>query len=84
MATQRESERKNLPENPLLAAVVRVLYTIRGSFTAFIFALGVIWLLIGIALQVGVMAAMFAIWGISAMIFAGIVRLAFRLIGYST
>lgn len=84
MAAGTESEQKNSAENPVLAAIIRILYTVRGSFTAFIFALGVIWLLIGLVLQSGVMAGMLVLWGVSAMIFAGIVRIGFRLIGYST
>jgi hypothetical protein len=84
MATTAEPKRRNLPDNSVLAAIVRVLYAIRGSFTVFIFALGVVWLLLGLALQSGVIAGMLVIWGVSAMIFAGIARIGFRLIGYSS
>lgn len=84
MAAGTESERKKSAENPVLAAIIRILYTIRGSFTAFIFALGVIWLLTGLVLQNGVIAGMLVLWGVSAMVFAGIVRMGFRLIGYTT
>lgn len=83
MSTVSESRSKDLPDNRALAAVVRLLYVVRGSFLAFVFIVGVIWLLIGIALGEGVMAGMFGIWGVSAMLYAIIGKFALQLIGYA-
>lgn len=76
--------KKDLPENTVLAVILRILYEIRGSFTMFVFALGISWMLLGVTLQNGVIAGMLVIWGVSAVLFAGIARLGFKLIGYST
>jgi hypothetical protein len=83
MSTVSESRSKDLPDNRALAAVMRLLYAVRASFLAFVFVVGVVWLLIGIALGDGVMAGMFGIWGVSAMLYAVLGKFALQLIGYA-
>lgn len=70
MSLLAESRSKDLPDNRALATVYKTLYTIRGSFLAFVFAVGVVWFLAGFILNDGVMAGLFALWGASAMLYA--------------
>lgn len=71
------------PQNPL----VRVALLIRGSFLAFITAGSIFLVLLAIVIDVlalkrGVIQAMFLIWGISGLIYAGGGYLLLELIGY--
>lgn len=52
--------------------VVRVIKAVRSSFLLFVTLVGVISLLIGIYLNEGVLAGMFGVWGISAIVAAAI------------
>ncbi|WP_227378668.1 hypothetical protein [Haladaptatus halobius] len=67
-----------------------LLLAIRQSFLAFVTAIGVVCCLLAVllsthvlpALTNGVLAGMFAIWGVSAFIYAVLGHLGLRLIGY--
>jgi hypothetical protein len=64
--------------------VIRVLLAIRSSFLLFIATLGILLFLVGVVLYGGrgVLAAMFAIWGVSAVLYAGFGFLFLKVIGY--
>jgi hypothetical protein len=71
------------PDNPL----IRLALTIRQSFLAFIAAGSVLMIILALVIDVlalkrGVIQAMFLIWGISGLIYAGGGFLLLRLIGY--
>jgi hypothetical protein len=71
------------PQNPL----VRLALKIRGSFLAFITAFSVLLVVLAIVIDVlalkrGVIQAMFLIWGVSGLIYAGGGYLMLELIGY--
>jgi hypothetical protein len=60
-------------------AVVTVLKTLRGSFLLFVMAVGLACILMGLLLQYvlgkGVLAGMFGVWGISALLAGGVAYL---------
>lgn len=66
------------------------LLAIRQSLIAFIVALGLLCLLLSVLLSVhvvesvthGVLAGIFAIWGVSALLYAALGHIGLRLIGY--
>ncbi|MFC4451306.1 hypothetical protein [Halorussus aquaticus] len=70
--------------------VTAVLLAIRQSFLAFVTAIGVGCCLLAVllseyvlaGLSYGVLAGMFAIWGVSAFVYAVVGHLGLRLIGY--
>lgn len=59
--------------------VVTLLKTLRGSFLLFVVAVGVVCILMGLFLQYvlgkGILAGMFGVWGISALMAGGIAYL---------
>ena len=76
-----------LPES-----VIRALRKIRGSFMYFVASVGVLCILLGVvgplipwfgSFVEGPMAGFLGIWGVSAILFAGLGFLFMRLIGYS-
>lgn len=62
--------------------VVRVLVSIRSSFVLFVMALGVVLFLLGLAVT-GEASGIFAVLGISAVIYGVLGKFALNLIGYS-
>lgn len=79
-ATQEDGERSN---SQLFGAILRILYAIRGSFLVFVLAVGIVWTAVGLYLQEGVIAAMLVIWGVSAILYAGIGYGSLKLIKYN-
>jgi hypothetical protein len=75
-----ESQRDDADHPP----IIRILLAIRGSFLLFVATMGVVMILLGATVLggQGVIAAMFAIWGVSAVIYASGGVLFLRLIGY--
>ena len=76
-----------IPEN-----VIRVLRQIRGSFMYFVASVGVVCIVLGAvgplipwfgSFVEGPMAGFLGIWGVSAILFAGLGFLFMRLIGYN-
>ena len=82
MATDSGVENHSVNDR-LSAFVLDVLRTIRSSFTNFMVAVGVVWIITGYAVQEGVIAGMLILWGISVIVFALLVRVGLRLIGYA-
>ena len=69
--------------------IVEILLAVRSSFLAFVTALGVVFVVVAVVLSGyvpgithGVLAAMFAVWGASAFVYAALGHVALRLIGY--
>jgi len=65
------------PSNP----IVRLLVAIRSSFVVFVMALGVVLFLVGAAVS-GEVSGIFAVLGISAVVYGLLGETALRLIGY--
>lgn len=68
---------------------VEVLVAVRGSFLAFVTAMGIVFLLVAVVLSEhvpgihhGVLSGMFAVWGASAFLYAALGHVGLRLIGY--
>jgi hypothetical protein len=91
MSTGNEERGHEADTNSLYDLVVSVLLAIRSSFLTFVAALGVAMLLLGAfgpmipvvnGVMKGVVAGMFGIWGVSAIVYAVIGFGFLRLIGY--
>lgn len=82
MSDVNDLRTKDLPDNKALEIVVRVLYIVRGSFLAFVFAVGVLMLFAGIVISDGLMAGLLGIWGVSAILYALVGKFMLQLIGY--
>lgn len=79
-ATQEDDGQSN---SQLFKTALRILYAVRGSFLVFVLAIGLVWTGLGLYLQEGVMAAMLVIWGVSAVLYAGIGYGCLKLIKYN-
>jgi len=77
----------NVSEDDEQNALIRLAMTIRSSFLAFIAAGSVLMIVAALAIDVfsimpGVTQAMFLVWGVSGLLYAGGGVLLLRLIGY--
>lgn len=71
-------------------SLLAFLLLLRGSFLVFVVTLGVLFLFLSILLSThalksvthGVFAGMFAIWGVSALVYGALGHIGLRLIGY--
>ena len=78
-----DSGRENIPVEEEHNPVIKILLTIRSSFLLFMMTLGIILFVIGGMIAEGVPAGMFAIWGVSAVLYALLGVGFLRLIGYT-
>lgn len=77
--------------NVVVSLALWVLVAIRSSFIAFVWSIGVLFLVVSVLLSgyvlpgidYGVVAGMSFVWGVSALLYGVIGKLLLRLIGYS-
>lgn len=79
----RTEEEGNKPvHSRITEPILRALLAIRKSLLLFIATVGVLFVLGGITVMDGVLAGMFGIWGVSALLYATLGYLLLKIIGY--
>jgi len=82
MSTPGTRSDESYSENKFIDYVLRILYVIRGSFSAFLFVLGIVSLLIGLIMGTGTMAGLLVIWGVSGMVYAVLLKAALTFLSF--
>jgi len=73
---------KQLNLSFLTSIVIRIFTAIRSSFSIFLVALGIVFIILSLPIE-GAMAGMSIIWGVSAIIYAVILSIVLRLLSFS-
>jgi hypothetical protein len=79
MDIAQSGDEEKAAENSVNDYVWHVLYAIRGSFSIFLIALGILCTILGIALQTGSTAGMLVIWGATALVYGVVIRIVMRI-----